>query len=254
MLATEREAAILKMLSEKGTVTTAYLMEVLDVSVETVRRDLLTMEKKGVLSRVHGGAVSIEQKALRASLDRKSSEQTQREVELARTAVTFIKNGDIIAIDSGSCAKAFADILRSTFTRLTVITYSLDVFDSLREKDGFNVILCGGQYFKRQNALFGSASVDFLGSFHVSKCFLFPYAVSLDYGISDTDDELCLMQKKLCDISERVFVLADSPRYETKSFVKLSPIRTDYAYVTDSGIPEAVTKLYTKRGIPLIIG
>jgi len=252
MLATERETEILKMLSEKGSVTTSYLVEVLDVSVETVRRDLLTMEKKGVLARVLGGAVSLEQKMIRAELDRKSSAESIREAELSRTAATFVKNGDVIAIDAGSCAKAFAEVLRSTFTRLTIITHSLDVFEALREKDGFNVILCGGQYFRRRNALFGSASIDFLDSFHVSKCFLFPYAVSLDYGISDTDDELCIMQKKLTEISERVFVLADSKRYETKSFVKLCPVRSDYVYITDSGISDSVVKLYAKHGIPFV--
>ncbi len=252
MLATERENTILKLLSENGSVTTAYLMELFDVSVETIRRDLLNLERKGVLSRVHGGAVSIDLPKRSSALDKKDERQSIREAEISRTAATFIKNGDIIAIDSGSCARTFAEVLRTTFTHLTVITHSLDVFEALREKDGFNVILCGGQYFKRRNALFGSASVDFLDSFHVNKCFLFPYAVSLDYGISDTDDELCIIQKKLAEISDRVFILADSPRYETKSFVKLSPVSPDYIYITDSDISESVVKLYTKHSIPFV--
>ena len=252
MLATERETAILKLLSENGTVTTSYLMELFDVSIETIRRDLLNMEKKGVLTRVHGGAVSNDQKALPSVLDKKSSDQATREAEISRIAATFVKNGDIIAIDSGSPAKAFASVLSAMFTRLTVITHSLDVFEVLREKEGFNVILCGGQYFKRQNALFGSSAVEMLDSFHVSKCFLFPYAVSLDYGLSDTDDELCMVQKKLIQISDKVFVLADSPRLETKSFVKLAQISKEYVYITDSAVSETIVKLYGKNGITFI--
>ncbi|MBR6808156.1 MAG: DeoR/GlpR transcriptional regulator [Clostridia bacterium] len=252
MLATERETAILKLISENGSVTTAYLMELFDVSVETIRRDLISMEQKGVLSRVHGGAVSTDMHKYSSFPDKTDEHQRLREAELSRSAATFVKNGDIIAVDAGSCAKAFADVLRTTFSRLTVITHSLDVFEALREKDGFNVILCGGQYFKRRNALFGSASIDFLDGFHVSKSFIFPYAVSLDYGISDTDDELCMIQKKLTEISDKVFILADSPRFETKSFVKLCSVRPDFIYITDSDIPESVLKLYAKRGIPFV--
>ena len=71
---------------------------------------------------------------------------------LSDAACDFIKNGDIIAVDTGSTAVEFAEILSLRFKELTVITHSLDVFERLQNKSGFKKILVGGIYLPDEKA------------------------------------------------------------------------------------------------------
>ena len=132
------------MLKENNAVTTSALVEHFGVSIETIRRDLLEMEQNGLLVRVHGGAVlSSDMKPYMNLLDRNKVHVEQKQ-DLALNALKFISEGDIIGIDSGSTAISLAKALKERFTRLTVITHSLDVFNIIC--DTFSVILCSGFY------------------------------------------------------------------------------------------------------------
>ena len=131
MLVTERYGKIMDLLNKDGAVSRVKLAEILGVTPETVRRDLSAMEKEGLLVRVHGGAVAKKGMELKSSLEKRLNENTALKRELSEKAAEFIREGDIIGIDAGSTAAVFAEVLKEKFTRLTVITQSIDVFNIL---------------------------------------------------------------------------------------------------------------------------
>ena len=108
------------------------LVQRFDVSVETVRRDLLTMEKEGLLARVHGGAVNVTQMMPYHPLSHRNLEQNDQKDALARTAAALVQDGDYIAIGCGSTPTHFARALMAQRHNLTVVTYSLEIFEILR--------------------------------------------------------------------------------------------------------------------------
>lgn len=249
MFANERHSIILEMLQKDGAVTTAKLTEHFGVSIETVRRDLLTMEQSGKLTRVHGGAVAKCDMKPYMALPQRNKEYAQEKYRLSRKAMEFISEGDIIGIDSGSTATFFAEVLKERFSRLTCVTYSMDVFQALSNYKEFSVILCGGHYLREENAFCGGLTLDMLSSLHVQKAFVFPSAISLAHGIFDYQKELYPIQKQLIRCADRAFVLADSSKFEKTGFFKLGETETDHIYITDSLLPDTVARLYRENGI-----
>ena len=252
MFAKERQHKIYSMLKEKSAVYTSALVEHFGVSIETIRRDLLEMEQNGLLIRVHGGAVlNSDMKPYMNLLDRNKM-QVEQKNDLALNALKFISEGDIIGVDTGSTAISFAKALKERFTRLTVITHSLDVFNILC--DSFSVILCGGYYLPNEKAFYGSLALGMLKNLHMQKAFIFPSAVSLEFGICDYQKDLYQIQEQMIKSSDEIFILADSSKFEKKALLKLDDMKTEYRYITDCNINSELEKLYKEHNINLFIG
>ena len=254
MLASQRQAEIEKLLKANGAVTTADLTERFGTSLETVRRDLLTMEKAGLLNRVHGGAVAITEMMAYHPLEHRNREQSSQKDALARTAAALVSNGDYIAIGTGSTPMHFAQELKNRLQQLTVVTYSLSVFEILRDVPGFRLILLGGQFMPEENAFSGQITLDMLDTLHVQKAFVFPSAVSMEHGICGFEETLYPLQKKLLQCCDQAYILADSSKFERTALFKVADMRPEYIYVTDPELPKQLHSLYTQNGLTVITG
>lgn len=249
MFANERQEKILEMLKEKGAVTTSFLTKNFEVSVETVRRDLLQMERKNLLKRVHGGAVTMGEMRPLIDLDTRNHEYEKEKNELCEKAVKFIEENDIICIDAGSTAVILCRILKEKFSFLTVITNSMDVFNSLCDYKNFNVILCGGNYKKSENALYGQITLEALDKLYLKKAFIFPTAISLKYGLCDYDFDLCQIQKKMISSADEVFILGDNSKFEKRALIKFDNMNSEYTYISDNSFSNELKKLYKENNI-----
>ncbi len=252
MLAKERQNLICQLLQKRGAVTATDLGERFGVSIETIRRDLLALECDGKLSRVHGGAVTAVQMQPYPELAQRNQSYSAQKRSLFATAADFIQEGDTIALDSGSTATVFAQVLKERFRELTVVTYSRDVFELLCEQ--FTVILCGGHYIKNERGFYGPLALDALSKLHVRKAFVCPSAVSLQYGICDYQEFLYPMQSQLLKCADEILILADSRKFEKKALYQLETMRSEYRYITDGELPAEFEKLYAENGINVYLG
>lgn len=244
MLANERQQKILALLKEKGTVTTAELVDAFQVSIETVRRDLLQLERGGLLQRVHGGAMAPGNMRPYSDLPHRLEANQHSKEQLSATAALLVEEDDIIYIDSGSTAYFFAKALADRFSRLTVITHSMDVFNILSQKEDHRVILCGGCYHSREKAFFGSITLQALQQLHVRKAFLCPSAISLKSGVWDYDRDLIQIQKQILSICDQAYFLAGSEKFETSALLKLCDASPNHIYITDPGLSPQYRQLY----------
>ena len=247
MLAIERQEQIVSQIRRNGAVRIHELTKQFGVSVETIRRDLLELERQDCLHRVHGGAVGIAVAKQYHRLEERTEENPQKKEELSGYAAGLIREGDVLMVDSGSTAIAFAKMLAEEFERLTVITYSLHVFEILKKKEGFTLYLCAGAYLRDENAFCGQWALQMLEQFHAKTAFLFPSAISLQNGIMDYDQELYHLQRAMMKHADRSVFLADSDKFEKSALLKL-------ADVTDSGLRKEILELYQENGIEMIRG
>ena len=157
-------------------------------------------------------------------------------------------------IDSGSTAAVLAEELRRSFKRLTVITYSLDILDILKDCREYTLILCGGQFIPSEKSFCGSLVLDAISRIHAYKAFICPAAVSIEHGIGDFQDSLGMIQKAMLSAADKVYILADSSKFEQSAMLKVSDLRSDYICVTDSGISDELIKLYAENGITILKG
>ena len=254
MLASERQRIICEKLNKNGAVTVSELINKLNVSVETVRRDLLNLEKKGLLSRVHGGAIPKTHLKPAGGFAVRKGENRSLKYELSKTAVTLVENGDTIAVDAGTTAIEFAEVLKESFSELTVVTHSLGVFEILSENKNIKTILNGGVFERGERAFFGTLTTDAYERLHVSKAFIFPTAISISGGISDFNFELADVQRQIFKIADRVVILADSSKFEKASLVRLCDVSPEHIYVSDSKLPESIFELYKENNLTVLKG
>lgn len=247
MFANERQQKILSLVKTNGAVTTGELIDAFGVSIETVRRDLLQLERSGQLQRVHGGAVSPGSMRPYPDLPHRLEANAQAKTQLSATAAALVEEDDIICMDSGSTARFFATALAERFTRLTVITHSMDVFEILSQKEGFRIILCGGCYSPREKACYGSITLENLRQLHVRKAFLCPSAISLKTGVWDYDRDMIQVQKQILNICDQAVFLADSEKFETSALLKLCDTSPNHIYVTDPGLSQQYRQLYQEQ-------
>lgn len=254
MLAIERQEQIVSQIRRNGAVRIHELTKQFGVSVETIRRDLLELERQDCLHRVHGGAVGIAVAKQYHRLEERTEENPQKKEELSGYAAGLIREGDVLMVDSGSTAIAFAKMLAEEFERLTVITYSLHVFEILKKKEGFTLYLCAGAYLRDENAFCGQWALQMLEQFHAKTAFLFPSAISLQNGIMDYDQELYHLQRAMMKHADRSVFLADSDKFEKSALLKLADVNEAVTFVTDSGLRKEILELYQENGIEMIRG
>ena len=254
MLANRRHEIIISLIRSEGAVTVSHLVEEFDVSLETVRRDLLLLENAGLLRRVHGGAVSLgEMKPYKPPLSRQQDFSQEKE-QLCQAAADLVCEGDYIAIGTGTTPVHFAQILKKRFKKLTVITYSFSVFETLSDMPDYELILLGGQYMQQEQCFCGQLTLDALKELRVMKSFVFPSAVSMEYGIFGYEQNLYPLQRQLLACCDQAYILADSSKFERKALYKVSDMRKEYIYVTDSKLPEELAQIYRDNGLQVITG
>ena len=158
-----RQRIILQELDQSGVVSVKNLKELLHVTDMTIRRDLIDLEKQGLLTRVHGGA----HKKVRDGLNEVShSEKTMLNIEekktIAQKCAGLIVNGDTVFIGSGTTTDFIGDYLDGK--DISIVTNSLPIFEKLKDNPNFDLILIGGRYrvktqtFVGQSVLIGRAS------------------------------------------------------------------------------------------------
>lgn len=254
MFAKERHDQIIELLQINGAVTASDLMERFDVSIETVRRDLLQLEKQGALQRVHGGAILPGAMTHISQLEQRLEENKEGKLELSKTAAGLVADGDIIYIDSGATARYFADALKATGKSMTVITHSQDVFELLQNTDNIELIVCAGRYMRRERAFYGHLTLQTLQQLHMEKAFLMPSAISLQGGACDFSPELLSIQKQVMLQCDKLYLLADSEKFERHGLYRLCPLDPGCTIVTDSGLGSHLRHLYAEKEIHIMIG
>jgi len=181
----EREQHILRLLSAaQGRLETDRLAEMLKVSRETVRRDLLRLESAGKVRRVHGGVLAVEVTAEKPFLARRRlhAEAKQR---IAQAAARLLQPGETCFIDAGTTTAAFATAL-SNVPLVSVITNSLDVATTLRNaQPTADVLLLGGNLGTDVPGTHGELTISQIERFHPAMAFISTVGVHHKYGATN---------------------------------------------------------------------
>ena len=157
----ERKSAILEMLEQNGNVDVNTLAEKLDISRETIRRDLHDLELKGALTRTHGGAVlnkvSDNISGIEYPVAIRGIQKVYEKKAICQKAASFIKNGDTVFVDNSSTLLYLPKFIPSDLT-LTIITNSIQfLLEASKYKNMNQTFICLGGVFKQSNlSLYGN--------------------------------------------------------------------------------------------------
>ncbi|RDY28506.1 DeoR/GlpR transcriptional regulator [Romboutsia weinsteinii] len=252
MLAQERYEYIIESLNRDSAVKTSKLIKELNVSIETIRRDLEHLEKEGVLDRVYGGAVLKKITVDKLSFEKREEEFKEEKSEIASIAVRYIVEGQSIALNDSTTNVEIAKQLKNKFKNLTVITNSLAIATELANSQGIKVILAGGLLNSKEYAFYGEFAKNILTNFTVDRAFIGVGGVSLNRGITDYNIHTVEIQKILIEMSNEAIILADSSKIESVSLTKISNLEDISFIITDSKVDEHIIDKYLKHGVEII--
>jgi DeoR/GlpR family transcriptional regulator of sugar metabolism len=221
MLAKDRYDKILNILELDGSVKTSKLSKVLNVSLETVRRDLDTLDKNGKLKKVHGGAVLENEKISTLPYILREDNMRNEKIEISKLAFEMINSGDVIGLNGSTTNIQLAKMLKESVKEITVITNSYLITQELIENPKIKLITVGGRYDREEFAFFGDNSIKFLEQYSVNKAFLSVGGITLKRGITDFLGKEVQITKKFIEIADEIIILADSSKLGNNSLVKI---------------------------------
>lgn len=181
MWSKERHQRILALLRSNQQVSANDLADMLKVSRETVRRDLLELERERLVSRVHGGAVLPGDEA-EAPFEERKGAQVRAKQDIARKAAELVKPGSSLFIDAGTTTSAFGQLL-TRFSGLMVVTNSIEIAQTIKSSGAdIDLILLGGQMSTDVPATYGELTLSDIDRFTADYAFIAPFAVDARHG------------------------------------------------------------------------
>ena len=182
MLTLQRQEMILKLLKEKGSVTTQEISEKLGISESTARRDISYLDKEGKLSKVFGGAALKEQQQVTAyeyTFEQKNDLNIDEKKKIARYAALLIEKNDFVYLDAGTTTAYMIDYIEEQ--AVTFVTNGITHARQLAA-GGFKVYLVGGELKASTEAIIGSYAMETLKNYHFTKGFFGTNAVTRENG------------------------------------------------------------------------
>jgi DeoR/GlpR family transcriptional regulator of sugar metabolism len=252
MYTQERLQAILELLSDRGSVAVADLAERLHVTAMTVRRDLAILDRKGLLRRVRGGAVSAQGRSYEPPLLTRARHNLEAKRRIGAAGADMVRDGDSIAIDVGTTTLEVARHLVSRHN-LTVITPSVHVAGILAERPTIRVILSGGILRPGEFSLVGDLAERAFKHFFVDKLFLGIGAVDFDAGLSEFNLEDAQVKRAMIASAKEVIVVADSSKFTKVAFAAVADLGAIRHVVTDSGVSADVLARLRSKGIEVLV-
>lgn len=221
MKSINRKEKILEILYKVGEISVKEISNSFNVSLETVRRDLNSMENEGLIIKTHGGAILNLESVRDISVDvRKEIFLSEKRI-IAKNAISFIENGDIIMLDSSTTCLEIAKKLKK-FENITIITNSLIIASEVSRCVNIKLILIGGVIFHEYQCFFGSTTERILQDLFANKAFISCSSLDFENGITDSNENECALRKIMIKNSKKVFLCVDHTKINKVAMSKIA--------------------------------
>ncbi len=247
----ERQQRLIQFLSREKRASIAQICQLLSVSEATARRDLEALAKQGQVRRVHGGAIAVTSAPPEPPLTNRAKEQAEEKRRIGAKAAELITDGDTVFLGSGTTVAQVAQFLHGR-QRLTVITNSLLVMETLEHDENLTLIGLGGLYRSREMSFIGHLTEQALSELRVDKVFMGVRAIDITHGL--TNDYLPETQtdRAILRIGQQIVLLADHTKCARFSTVFLAPATAIHLLVTDQEAPQEFIAALATHGVQII--
>jgi DeoR family fructose operon transcriptional repressor len=232
----QRDHVILAALRDAGRVDAAQVASELGVTGETVRKDLIRLERRGLLRRVHGGAVPAADPTFEPRVSDRTGFAAEKQ-RIARAALEHLPIRGAVLLDAGSTTGALAELFPPGRT-LDVFTNTLPIALTLLGRPGVTVHTLGGRLREPTSAEVGPLADRTLRELNVDLAFLGTNGISLDRGLTTPDPEEAATKRLMLAAARRRVLLADHSKFGLVSLCKYADLCDVDLLVTDAGLPD----------------
>ena len=236
-------------LVEEQKVNTINLALDLNISEDTIRRDLNELNRKGLLEKVYGGAFPIVDKPTNIfdvtilNGDKKNS--------IGNKALSLISDGQVIIMSGGTTNLAFTKLLPPDL-KATIYTYSLPIAMQLSQHPNIELIFIGGKLQKNAMVTIGMDVVQVLSKLKADICFMGSSSINVRLGLTEMGYEVSLVKKAMMEASDKVVCMVTSEKLNTKMPYVVCELNQLNLIITDLNPEAPILADYIKAGVQLL--
>ncbi|MEV4115027.1 DeoR/GlpR family DNA-binding transcription regulator [Nonomuraea sp. NPDC049695] len=239
MYAEERQQEILRRARAAGRVDVVTLAAELDVTTETIRRDLTSLERAGVLRRVHGGAIPVERLGFEPALAARDEVLTAEKERIAKAALSELPEDGSVIIDAGTTTGRLVKVLPAD-RELTVVVNSPPLATALAARANLHVIMLGGRVRGKTLATVDDWALRPLAGLNVDVAFMATNGCSLARGLTTPDPAEAAIKRAMVKAAQRSVLLADHTKFTNTYLARFAELGEIDVVISDTGLDVAL--------------
>jgi DeoR/GlpR family transcriptional regulator of sugar metabolism len=247
----ERQEQVLRFVEQRQRVAVADICQQFGVSVATARRDLETLAERGVVQRVHGGALAIRRAPPELPALERAGEQADEKRRIGQAAAALIGDGETVFLSSGTTTLEVARSLRGQ-RRLTVITNSLLALNELADAPEITLVALGGMLRRSEMSFIGHITEQALAEVRADKVIIGIRAIDAQQGLTNDFLPETMTDRAIMRIAREVIVVADHSKCGRVSAAFVAPLSAMHALVTDAATPPEFIEALAAQGIRVL--
>ena len=249
----KRQNEILASVRSRGACSIVELASELNVSDETIRRNIKPLVRQGLVEKVHGGIVLGQKQEPEPPFEKRMNEQVESKKLISSLVAELISDGDSIMLDTGSTTAYTARAL-GNHRNLSVVTNCTEIGRTLAREPSNRVHICGGALRADDWATFGSAAIEFVRRFHVNYAILSiggiaESGVFMDYHLEEAEFSRAVIEQ-----ARQSIVVADHTKFGNPNFIKVCDFDEVDMVVVDRSPPTGIQAAFDEAGVEVISG
>lgn len=237
MLKIERQKFLENYLKSKGSLIISQISKELDCSEETIRKDIIELEKQGVLVKTHGGAYLKEDMDRSFPLIIREILLNEEKNYIANMAIEYIKDKSIIFLDSSTTCFAIANKIIERALSLTVVTNSNSIVNILEKSDDIKIVVLGGEYRKRNKSFVGYRVTEAIETLKFDVSFLSFPTFDIKLGLGDNNYQELKVRETVMNHSKQVILAMDHTKFFDDSSTVYTKNMNFSILLTDKELP-----------------
>jgi DeoR/GlpR family transcriptional regulator of sugar metabolism len=248
---TDRQRQILQRVENTKRISVTEICQTFSVSEATARRDLEILASEGRLQRVHGGAIALQKAPAEPPMLQRQGEQSDEKARIGQAAAELVADGETVFLGSGTTVLEVARRLRDR--RLTVITNSLPVINTLAGLENIALIALGGMLRDTELSFIGHLTEQALAEVRADKVILGAFAISPEHGLTHDYLPETMTDRAILKAGRTVIVVADHTKFGRQAAALLAPVESIHLLVTDRETPAEFIETCRERQIRVIV-
>jgi DeoR family glycerol-3-phosphate regulon repressor len=248
---TPRQSDILARARESGRVDVDDLAALFEVTPQTIRKDINELSERGLLQRVHGGAV-YPSNVTNFAYDSRRVLAAEAKTRIGAAAAALIPDNSSIMLNIGTTTEQVAVALRQ-HRGIMAITNNLNVANILREAPAAEVIIAGGVVRASDGGIVGEATIDLISQFKVDFAVVGASAIDADGTLLDFDYREVRVAQAIIGHARRTILVADHMKFQRSAPVRIGHLSDIDVFVTDRQPPADIVECCATCGVQLRI-
>jgi len=233
-----------------------HLCEVFSISKNTLRRDINELAKKGTIKKVYGGVEASEtsKKNLNnlISFEERNIKNNDEKIRIAKFAASFVEDGDIIFIDSGTTTLHIIEFLKDR-KDVTILTNNINAIVNALPFPNLNVICLGGNLIRKTNSFEGIHNFTTFKDYNINKAFMAATGISILNGATNSSPLEYEIKKSIVNKSNEVYLLVNSSKFNVSALMTYCSLKEIDHFITDSEPPKEYVEYFNENNIKFTV-